>query len=94
NTLSLVYSVFGKRIYAIGTGGLDHIYELPVNQLDFVWGSKVSKNIDLKFSAQNILNPNIKFEQGNDGDAPLMDEATIRNYKKGVEFSMSLGYTF
>ncbi|PVX45516.1 TonB-dependent receptor-like protein [Flavobacterium sp. 103] len=94
NTLSLVYSVFGKRIYAIGTGGLDHIYELPVNQLDFVWGSKVSKNIDLKFSAQNILNPNIKFEQGNDGNAPLLEDPTIRNYKKGVEFSMSLGYTF
>jgi outer membrane receptor protein involved in Fe transport len=94
NTVSLVYSVFGKRIYAIGTGGLDHIYELPVNQLDFVWGSKVSKNIDLKFSVQNILNPLTRFEQGNDGDAPLLDNATIRNYKTGVDFSMSLGYTF
>jgi outer membrane receptor protein involved in Fe transport len=94
NTVSLVYSVFGKRIYAVGTTGLDHIYELPVNQLDFIWGSKVSKNIDLKFSVQNILNPNIKYEQGSDGDAPLMDEPTIRKYKKGVEFSMSLGYTF
>jgi outer membrane receptor protein involved in Fe transport len=94
NTVSFVYSVFGKRIYSVGTGGLDHIYELPVNQLDFVWGSKVSKNIDLKFSAQNILNPNIEYEQGNDGDAPLMDDPTIRNYKRGVEFSMSLGYTF
>jgi outer membrane receptor protein involved in Fe transport len=94
NTVSLVYSVFGKRIYSVGTLGLDHIYELPVNQLDFVWGSKVTKNIDLKFSAQNILNPNIKLEQGNNGEAPLLDEQTIRNYKKGVNFSMSLGYTF
>lgn len=94
NTLSLVYSVFGKRIYAVGTGGLDHIYELPVDQLDFVWGSKVSKNLDLKFSAQNILNPNVKYKQGDNGNAPLLEDPTIRNYKRGVEFSMNLGYTF
>lgn len=94
NTLTLVYSVFGERIYAVGTGGLDNIYELPVNQLDFVWNSKLSDHIDLKFSAQNILNPSIQFEQGNNGDAPLLDQATIRSYKTGTGFSMSLGYTF
>lgn len=94
NTVSLVYSVFGDRIYAVGTGGLDHIYELPVNQLDFVWGSKLSDHIDLKFSVQNILNPNIKFEQGSNGNAPLLNEATIRSYKTGVDFSMNLSYTF
>ena len=73
---------------------MDNIYELPVNQLDIVWGSKVSDHIDLKFSAKNILNPAIQFEQGNDGDAPLEDNATLRSYKTGIGFSMSLGYTF
>jgi outer membrane receptor protein involved in Fe transport len=94
NTISLVYSVFAKRIYAVGTGGLDNIYELPVNQLDFVWGGKINKKIDLNFKIQNILNPEIKYEQGNNGDAPLLDNATIRNYKTGVNFSLNLGYTF
>lgn len=94
NTVSLVYSVFGERIYAVGTNGLDNIYELPVNQLDFVWGSKLSDHIDLKFSVQNILNPTIQFEQGSNGDAPLLDDANIRSYKTGVNFSLNLGYTF
>ena len=94
NTITAIYSVFGERIYAVGTLGLDNIYELPVNQLDIVWGSKVSDHIDLKFSAKNILNPAIQFEQGNDGDAPLEDNATLRSYKTGIGFSMSLGYTF
>lgn len=94
NTMTLVYSVFGERIYAVGTAGLDNVYELPVSQLDFVWGSKVSDHIDLKFSAKNLLNPNVQFEQGSNGDAPLLDEATIRSYKTGIGFSMSLGYTF
>jgi len=95
NTVSLVYSVFGKRIYAVGTGGLDHIYELPVNQLDLVWSSKLSDHFDLKFSADNLLNPDRKFEQGTDGTSPITaPDNTISNYKKGVGFSLNLSYTF
>ena len=48
----------------------------------------------LKFSAKNILNPKVQYEQGSNGDAPLLDNATLRSYKTGVGFSMSLGYTF
>lgn len=95
NTLSLVYSVFGKRIYAVGTGGLDHIYELPVSQLDFVWSSKLSDHFDLKFTADNLLNPDRKFELGKDGTSPIAEDSNlISNYKKGVGFSVNLSYTF
>jgi outer membrane receptor protein involved in Fe transport len=95
NTVSLVYSVFGKRIYAVGTGGLDHIYELPVQQLDLVWNSKLSNHFDLKLSADNILNPDRKFEQGNDGTSDITEASNvISNYKRGVGFSLNLSYTF
>jgi len=98
NTVSLVYSVFGKRIYAVGTVGLDHIYELPVNQLDLVWSSKLSDHYDLKFSAQNLLNPEIRLQQGNNGNIPLQETGVasdiIDGYKKGVGFSLNLSYTF
>lgn len=95
NTASLVYSVFGKRIYAVGSGGLDHIYELPVSQLDFVWSSKLSEHFDLKFTADNLLNPDRKFEQGKDGTSPIAEDSNlISNYKKGVGFSLNLSYTF
>lgn len=94
NTASLVYSVFGKRIYAIGTNGLDHIYEKPVNQLDFVWSSKISKHIDLKFSADNLIDPNRQTIQGDNGNAPLNNDALIGNYRRGKSFSLSFGYTF
>lgn len=95
NTVSLVYAVFGKRIFAVGTGGLDHIYELPVSQLDLVWSSKLSEHFDLKFAADNLLNPDRKFELGTDGSSPITEDSNIiSNYKKGVGFSLSLGYTF
>ena len=95
NTVSLVYSVFGKRIFAVGTGGLDHIYELPVQQLDLVWSSKIAKHFDLKLSADNLLDPNREYELGNKGTSAIVEQSAITNsYKKGRGFSLSLGYTF
>ena len=57
NTVTLVYGVKGKNIYSVGTAGLDHIYELPFHKLDLVLSSKLTKNLNAKFSADNILNP-------------------------------------
>ncbi len=36
NTISLVYGVYGDRIFAVGGSGVDHIYEKPFSKLDFV----------------------------------------------------------
>jgi outer membrane receptor protein involved in Fe transport len=95
NTLSLVYGVFGKRIYAVGTHGQDHTYELPASQLDLVWSSKISEHFDLKFTADNLLNPSRNLEFGDQGTIPIAEQSVIANsYKKGVGFSMKLGYTF
>ncbi|WP_264511364.1 TonB-dependent receptor [Flavobacterium sp. N1719] len=95
NTVTLVYSVFGKRIYSLGTAGIDHVYELPVSKLDFVWTSKVNKHIDVKFSADNLLNPYYRLELG-DNNKDTFTEAShrIQDYKKGVGFSLNLSYTF
>jgi outer membrane receptor protein involved in Fe transport len=87
NTATLVYSVFGKRIYAVGTGGLDHINELPFQQLDFVWSSKVSEHFELKLSADNLLNPERKLELGTNGTSAITETSNIvNNYKKGYTF--------
>jgi TonB-dependent receptor len=96
NTVSLVYSVFGKRIFSVGTYPFDHIYELPVHRLDLVWGSKVSEHFDLKLSAHNLLNPKVRFETGKDNLSGQYDEASrvLQDYKRGVGFSLSLNYTF
>jgi outer membrane receptor protein involved in Fe transport len=95
NTISLVYAVFSKRIYAVGTNGQDHTYELPYQQLDFVWSNKLSSHFDVKFSADNLLNPSRNLEFGNEGTRPIVEESLIsKSYKRGVGFSLKLGYTF
>jgi hypothetical protein len=95
NTATLVYSVFGKRIYSVGSLPFDHIYELPVSKLDFVWSSKLSDHFDLKLSADNILNPTVKMELGEDSNAGYSESTRVlQDYKRGVGFSAGLTYTF
>lgn len=95
NTTSLVYSVYGERIYAVGVAGNDHIYEKPFHKLDFVWGSNINKKWDIKFSIDNILNPFYKRELGDKSEINI-DETSLllQSYKRGVGFSTSLSYTF
>jgi len=95
NNISIVYGVFGKRIYSVGNNKVDHIYELPVSKLDLVWGSKLSEHFDVKLSADNILNPKVRFEYGDDNAVPFTPSShAYKNYKRGVGFSLSLNYTF
>jgi outer membrane receptor protein involved in Fe transport len=95
NTMTLVYNVYGKRIYAVGTNGLDNYYELPFSKLDFVWGNKISKNWDVKFSADNILNPLYKIELGSENKVNITEtDLTIKDYRRGVGFSVNLSYSF
>jgi hypothetical protein len=95
NTMTLVYGVYGDRIFAVGSSGVDHIYEKSFSKLDFIWTSTFSKNIEMKFAIDNILNPNYIKEIGNNSTITITEDSLImRQYKKGVGFSVNLGYTF
>ncbi len=95
NSISLVYGVYGDRIYAIGTVNTDHMYEKPFQKLDFIWSSKLSENIDVKFAVDNILNPLYKMEIGPDSKVIINEKSLVtESYKKGRGFSLNLSYTF
>jgi len=95
NTATLIYGVTGDRIYAVGTSGLDHIYEKPFNKLDFVWTTKLSKNIETKLSVDNILNQNFRRVLGDASRNQIYeDDLTVRQYKKGTGIGLNISYTF
>ena len=95
NTASLVYNVYGERIYAVGIAGNDHIYEKPFHKLDFVWGSTINKKWDLKFSIDNILNPLYTREMGDQSTLQISESSLmLLSFKRGVGFSTSISYTF
>ena len=95
NTIAGIYSITGDRIYAVGTAGLDNIYERPFGKLDFVWTSKITKNIEAKFGIDNILNPTFKRELGNESKINIIEkDLTVRSFKRGTGYSLNLSYTF
>ncbi|WP_296684731.1 TonB-dependent receptor [Flavobacterium sp.] len=95
NTVSLVYNVYGKRIYAVGTNGLDHYYEQPFNKLDLVWNNKIGKKWEAKFSIDNILNPKYSIKLGEESKLPITEkDLTVKDFTKGIGFSMNISYSF
>lgn len=95
NSITLVYGVTGDRIYAVGTAGVDNIYEKPFSKLDFIWTSKLSKNIEAKFAIDNILNPTFRRELGNNSKITITEaDLTVKDFKRGTGFSFNVNYTF
>ncbi|MBU3680411.1 MAG: PEGA domain-containing protein [Flavobacterium sp.] len=95
NSISLVYGVSGERIFAVGTAGIDHIYENPFQKLDFIWSSKLSKNIEVKLAIDNILNPSFKRELGTASSQEITEnDLTVREFKRGTGFSLGVNYSF
>lgn len=95
NSMTLVYNVYGDRIFAVGSSGMDHIYEKSFSKLDFIWTNSISKSIELKFGVDNILNPSYKKELGTKSTLNITEDSLVlREFKKGVGFSFNIGYTF
>jgi outer membrane receptor protein involved in Fe transport len=95
NTMSLVYGVYGDRIYAVGGAGVDHIYEKSFHKLDLVWSSKLSKKLDAKLTIDNILNPTYKLELGDNSRVPIVESSNVmEDFKRGTGISLNLSYTF
>lgn len=95
NSISLVYAVYGDRIFAVGGSGVDHIYEKSFHKLDLVWSSKLSKKIDAKLAFDNILNPEYKLELGKNSRIPVIEASNVmESFKRGTGVSLNLSYTF
>ena len=95
NSATLVYGVKGRSIYSVGTAGLDNIYELPFHKLDFIFTSKLTKNLNAKLSVDNILNPAQQFELGKNNRTTILESSLItREFKRGVGFGLGVSYIF
>ena len=86
-TASLIFNTAGERI-AIASLNTEDIYEQPAPGLDFICAQKLGRRMSLKFTAKNLLNPEIQRTYG---------KATSRlfsSYRRGLTFGLTLGYEF
>jgi outer membrane receptor protein involved in Fe transport len=77
------YHVFGKRISEVGFSPLPDIYELPHPDLDVAIRQPLSSRFAVKASAENLLDSEVKFKQG---------DIYTRRYRNGITFSVGISY--
>ncbi len=97
--VSLIYNVFGKRIYAVGDGGKGDVYELPFNSLNAQIKTRIHDQWSISFAVNNILNEEKVFVQdivarNGDQDYIKTGSAEINRYKTGAWFKLGVAYTF
>ncbi len=80
---TLVYNVFGERLYVAGRNGAPDAFEQPFHSLDLTYSWYPTDAITLKFKAQNLLDETIEIER---------DSVTILEEEPGQSFSLSFQY--
>lgn len=95
-TISLIYNVSGSKIFAVGSAGTDNFYERPFHQLDLVYQEQFTKNWNLKFGIQNMLDQKYQIQLGEDSYIPVNTSGNLQHtdFYRGVGFNMTVGYTF
>ena len=64
HTASLIYNVFGERLYVAGRNGTPDGYEQPFHSLDCTYFWYPTDTMTLKFKAQNLLRETFTIERG------------------------------
>ncbi|MDX1403020.1 MAG: TonB-dependent receptor [Woeseiaceae bacterium] len=63
HTASLIYNVFGERLYVAGRNGAPDGYEQPFHSLDFTYFWYPTDTMTLKLKAQNLLRETFTIER-------------------------------
>lgn len=95
---SLLYNVFGSRLYALGTNdvGGESIGELPFQSLDFTVSKTFHKHYILTFGVQNLLGSRVSFvkDTNRDNEFDSKNDRDYRSYYPGRYYSLGLKIKF
>jgi outer membrane receptor protein involved in Fe transport len=93
--VSLLYNVFGSRIYLLGTSDYANIGEIARNTVDLSISQKISKHFWLSFAIQDILNQPIMLVQDTNRDGKFKKDGSdkeIMNYRRGSYYSIGIKF--
>ncbi len=80
---TLVYNIFGERLYSAGRGGSPDLFEQPFNSLDVTYSWYATDSMTLKLKVQNLLNQEVTINQ---------DAIEVFREKPGINLSMSFAW--
>jgi outer membrane receptor protein involved in Fe transport len=87
HTASLIYNVFGERVFAFGSRGPD-VFEQPFQSLDFTYFWYPTEQITIKIKAQNLLGETIQLHRTDE------ERVTVFEEDPGANFSVALSWQF
>mgnify|MGYP001218837174 CR=1 FL=1 len=91
--VSLIYNVFGERIFSVGDDLYPTIYELPRNSIDLTLSKQFGNKVTYKFGIQDLLNARFRFHEDSDRNEKITNrDNVIFAYSRGTLFSMSVSY--
>src|SRR5690606_2119657 len=65
HSVSMMYNVFGERVFFGGLSPSPDAFEQPFHSLDLVYSFYPQDSLSLKLRAQNVLNEKRSFQQNN-----------------------------
>ncbi|MCS6821419.1 MAG: TonB-dependent receptor [Microscillaceae bacterium] len=90
---SLLYNVFGQRIFAVGTIDNPTIYEMPRNIIDLALTKRLSNGLEVRFGIQDLLNQPFLLKQDSNIDKKITaDDKTFNVFRRGQYFSLGVNY--
>ncbi len=92
---SVLWNVFGKRLYAVGSQITPNIYEMPRNTLDLSVSKGLGKHFVVKLSAQDLLNQRMQLRQDGNADGAIdAKDEDVLTFRRGQYISAGVNYTF
>lgn len=91
---SVVYNVFGDRIFSVGDVLFPTIYERSRHSLDVTLTKRVGERMSYKLGVQNVLDAPFRFFQDSDRNEKITDgsDDPIFTFRRGRLVSLSLTY--
>ena len=84
HTASLIYNVFGERLYVAGRNGAPDGYEQPFHSLDLTYAWYPTDTMTVKLKAQNLLDETVTIER---------QGITVFEEDPGVNYSLSFSWS-
>ena len=88
--LSILYSLQGPRIHAVGIMGLGDVKQMPVHTLDFAGSYRFNEHFTVSLSFKNMLNSTIRFRQEIPDAGRTVD---VEQWRTGPGFEIGFSYS-
>ncbi len=89
--LTLLYSVQGPRIHAVGILGLGDERQMPFHSLDFSGSFRFNRHLGISLNLKNMLNSSVRFTQ----EIPQAGRTVeVEGWKVGTGITLGVSYNF